>query len=110
MLPFFFPSDYLWLRAVLLTNATVATVGLGLTIPLAFGSDLVMGKPDVLTVASIGGAMTVLVGFVLVNIGSEDASSGDSSMDNSQSPVELSRVESPRLEAHEEIRPNRTID
>ena len=29
-------SDYLWVRAVILTSATVATVGTGLTIPLAF--------------------------------------------------------------------------
>ena len=33
-------SDYLWARAVVLTTPTVATVGLSLTIPLAFVSDL----------------------------------------------------------------------
>ena len=33
-------SDYLWARAVVLTTPTVATVGLSLTIPLAFISDL----------------------------------------------------------------------
>lgn len=62
-------SDYLWARAVILTSATVATVGLGLTIPLAFASDLLLGRPDVLDGASILGALAVLAGFVLVNIG-----------------------------------------
>jgi solute carrier family 35 protein F5 len=62
-------SDYMWLRAVILTNATVATVGLGLTIPLAFASDVVLGKTDVLSPGTILGALTVLAGFVLVNIG-----------------------------------------
>jgi hypothetical protein len=32
-------SDYLWARAVVLTTPTIATVGLSLTIPLAFLSD-----------------------------------------------------------------------
>jgi solute carrier family 35 protein F5 len=62
-------SDYLWARSVVLTSATVATVGLGLTIPLAFASDVVMGRQDVLQPSSILGALSVLAGFVLVNIG-----------------------------------------
>jgi solute carrier family 35 protein F5 len=62
-------SDYLWARSVVLTSATVATVGLGLTIPMAFASDFVMGRKDVLQPASILGAISVLVGFILVNIG-----------------------------------------
>jgi solute carrier family 35 protein F5 len=65
-------SDYLWLRAVILINATVATVGLGLTIPLAFASDVMLGKTDVLTTGTIMGALTVLAGFVLVNVGNEE--------------------------------------
>mmetsp|Transcript_41432 Transcript_41432/g.99251 ORF Transcript_41432/g.99251 Transcript_41432/m.99251 type:complete len:547 (-) Transcript_41432:60-1700(-) len=62
-------SDYLWARAVVLTSATVATVGLGLTIPLAFVSDVFLGRPDVLNFQSITGAVAVLTGFVLVNLG-----------------------------------------
>ncbi|CAM9747687.1 unnamed protein product [Chrysoparadoxa australica] len=59
-------SDLLWARAVLLTTPTVATVGLSLTIPLAFASDfmlhgLVPGLLELL--ASLG----VLGGFVLVS-------------------------------------------
>lgn len=62
-------SDYLWARAVMLTSATVATVGLGLTIPLAFVSDWLMGNADVINTQSICGAVSVLIGFTLVNIG-----------------------------------------
>jgi len=65
-------SDYLWLRAVILTNATVATVGLGLTIPLAFASDIVMGNAGVMSQGQVIGALTVLFGFVLVNIGNKE--------------------------------------
>jgi solute carrier family 35, member F5 len=64
-------SDYLWARAVVLTSATVATVGLGLTIPLAFATDVVMGRPNVLDVTSVVGAFAVLAGFVLVNLGQQ---------------------------------------
>jgi len=62
-------SDYLWARSVVLTSATVASVGLGLTIPLAFASDVFLGVEDVLNFESILGAGFVLFGFVLVNIG-----------------------------------------
>jgi solute carrier family 35, member F5 len=62
-------SDYLWARAVILTSATVATVGLGLTIPLAFFSDWFMGNAGVVNTQSICGAVSVLIGFTLVNIG-----------------------------------------
>jgi solute carrier family 35 protein F5 len=84
-------SDYLWARSVLLTSATVATVGLGLTIPLAFVSDWILlpwaqrnntsinattsGEEEwkqedtVVNEQNIMGAILVLVGFILVNIG-----------------------------------------
>ena len=62
-------SDYLWARAVVLTSATVASVGLGLTIPLAFLSDVIMGRPNIFDASSILGALSLLFGFVLVNVG-----------------------------------------
>ena len=62
-------SDYLWARSVVLTSATVASVGLGLTIPLAFVSDVFLGVEDVLNAESFLGAGLVLSGFVFVNIG-----------------------------------------
>jgi len=62
-------SDYLWARSVVLTSATVASVGLGLTIPLAFVSDVFLGVEDILNLESILGACCVLSGFILVNIG-----------------------------------------
>jgi solute carrier family 35, member F5 len=65
-------SDYLWLRSVILTNATIATVGLGLTIPMAFASDIILGTDGVITTWSIVGAMTVMIGFLLVNVGDKE--------------------------------------
>ena len=62
-------SDYLWARSVILTSATVASVGLGLTIPLAFFSDIFIGVEDVVNFESILGAGFVLFGFILVNMG-----------------------------------------
>ena len=62
----FVVTDYLLFRAVMLTNATVANVGLGLTIPLAFAADLVF-KGITFTHLQAAGALTVLAGFVLVN-------------------------------------------
>ncbi|CAB9506847.1 solute carrier family 35, member F5 [Seminavis robusta] len=67
-------SDYLWARSVVLTSATVATVGLGLTIPLAFLSDVLWMAQDaaVVSLTSIAGALCVLAGFILVNIAADD--------------------------------------
>ena len=61
-------SDYLWARSVVLCTATVATVGLGLTIPLAFLSDWVISgiMPNLITSF---GAFAVLIGFIFVNVG-----------------------------------------
>ena len=62
-------SDYLWGRAVVLTSATVATLGLSITIPLALLTDTVL-HPDtnMPTAPSIVGAVLVVAGFVCVNI------------------------------------------
>lgn len=63
-------SDYLWARAIILTSATVATVGLGLTVPLALLSDVfIMKREDVLSQEGIWGAVMVVAGFVSVNVG-----------------------------------------
>ena len=67
-------SDYLWARAVILTSATVATVGLALTIPLAFLSDVLwMGQAgdQVVSLTSVAGALSVLAGFILVNVATD---------------------------------------
>lgn len=83
-------SDYLWARAVILTSATVATVGLGLTIPLAFFSDWFMGHDNVVNVRSICGALFVLIGFALVNIGfnSDDSVNGNEDESNDALPID----------------------
>ncbi|CAM9864644.1 unnamed protein product [Choristocarpus tenellus] len=58
-------SELLWARAVVLTTPTVATVGLALTVPIAFVADLFLHgtipKPP-----AICGAALVVGGFVLV--------------------------------------------
>ena len=65
-------SDYLWARAVILTSATVASVGLGLTIPMAFLADKVMGSNSQTHLGDVIGALCVLSGFVFVNIREEE--------------------------------------
>jgi solute carrier family 35 protein F5 len=64
-------SDFLWLRAVILINATVATVGLSIAIPLAFAADIVLGKEGVLSVGGLMGALAIFTGFLLVSLGND---------------------------------------
>jgi len=72
-------SDYLWARSVVLTSPTVATVGLGLTIPLAIVSDAVLGK-ETPSIMECSGAALVLVGFLIINsYGEQEQSAGASS-------------------------------
>ncbi len=66
-------SEYLYFRAVVLTNASVATLGLTLTIPLAFGADAVLNNGNILSVPSVVGAAAVVGGFLLVNVGNGTA-------------------------------------
>ncbi|KAL7530570.1 hypothetical protein ACHAXR_003570 [Thalassiosira sp. AJA248-18] len=61
-------SDYLWARAVMLTSATVASVGVGLTIPMAFVADWIMGNYNGTQAGEVWGATLVLLGFIFVNI------------------------------------------
>ena len=76
-------SDYLWARSVILTSATVATVGLGLTIPFAFLSDvMIMGRKDVWNLQNICGAIMVLAGFGFVNIGENKVIASDVDNEN----------------------------
>lgn len=93
-------SDYLWARSVVLTSATVATVGLGLTIPLAFISDFLWTGQDsdqVVTFSSVSGALAVLAGFFLVNLATEHGDSSDNHQgcdqgSSNQQPVELTEM------------------
>ncbi|KAI9595282.1 hypothetical protein BDF19DRAFT_441379 [Syncephalis fuscata] len=61
-----FLSDYLWLLAVLLTSPLVATLGLALSIPIAFFGDIVF-KGLIVNVSYWIGAGLVLCGFIGVN-------------------------------------------
>jgi solute carrier family 35 protein F5 len=65
-------GEYLFFRAVLLTSATVASVGMGLTIPMAFLADYVSGVENFASIYSIGGGLCILIGFLLVNVPSPD--------------------------------------
>mmetsp|Transcript_12459 Transcript_12459/g.34071 ORF Transcript_12459/g.34071 Transcript_12459/m.34071 type:complete len:195 (-) Transcript_12459:127-711(-) len=101
-------SDYLWARAVVLTSATVATVGLGLTIPLAFASDIVLGRPNVMDAGSIVGALSVLLGFVLVNLGQqqeeEEQHSVNTTFDHTSSRIQpLQQDHEDTLEQYHEV-------
>lgn len=60
-------SDYLWARAILLTTPTVATVGLSITIPMAFLGDIILNGYHEVTLLAILGSLLVMTGFALVN-------------------------------------------
>lgn len=60
-------SDYLWLKAVLLTSPLMVTIGLSLSIPLALLGDIVFKQVEILFEYWIG-TMMVIVGFILVNL------------------------------------------
>jgi len=86
-------SDYLWARSVILTSATVATVGLGLTIPFAFLSDvMIMGRKDVWNLQNICGAIMVLAGFGFVNIGENKVIASDVDNENELNDENVQKV------------------
>jgi solute carrier family 35 protein F5 len=84
-------SEYLYFRAVVLTNASVATLGLTLTIPLAFGADAVLKNGNILSVASVVGAAAVVGGFLLVNFGNNTDDRFDSDLKESLHEAERKR-------------------
>ena len=99
-------SDYLWARAVILTSATVASVGVGLTIPMAFMADWIMGNDT--GTGGILPAVFVTLGFVFVNIGSDKG--GESSSSSSSSDIEQTRrMREEEFEFEEEEEENRGI-
>lgn len=75
----FLITDYCLFRSIILTNPTVATVGLGMTIPMAFLSDYIfsIGPSSTSTTStaerfySIMGAIAVTIGFLIVNLAPE---------------------------------------
>jgi solute carrier family 35 protein F5 len=52
----FLITDYLLFKSIILTGPTVATVGLGMSIPLAFLGDVMMGREGVFSLYSLVGA------------------------------------------------------
>ncbi|CAD7701756.1 unnamed protein product [Ostreobium quekettii] len=66
-------SDYLWARAVVLIGPTPATAGLLMQWPISIVADLLLGNANWLrqvwtAVCMLAGAMSVLVGFVGLNV------------------------------------------
>lgn len=64
-----FISDILYAKSVLLTSPTVASLGLTLSIPIAFFLDFILNKPNPTLIAIIG-AILMVIGFVLMNYSS----------------------------------------
>ncbi|KAJ6243302.1 solute carrier family 35 member f5 [Anaeramoeba flamelloides] len=62
-----FLSDYIWTFSVFLTSPLVATLGLNLTIPLAMIAQRVIEKTHYKTLYIIG-AVSVIIGFFIVNL------------------------------------------
>jgi solute carrier family 35 protein F5 len=60
-------ADFCWAKAIVYTSPTVATIGMSITIPLALITDFLIYH-EVPTGVSIGGALLVIIGFVLVNL------------------------------------------
>lgn len=59
-------SDYTWVRSILLTSPLVATIGLGLTIPVAMFADIIVHGATY-DAEYYGACAVVILGFLLVN-------------------------------------------
>ena len=73
-------SDYLWAKAVLLTSPSVATIGMSLTVPLAVVSDMLLPCRWLIDAAAPTGlsalaAISVVSGFVVINLASDGSNS-----------------------------------
>ncbi|GKY91505.1 hypothetical protein MPSEU_000122700 [Mayamaea pseudoterrestris] len=93
-------TDYLLFRSIILTNATIATVGLGLTIPMAFLADAMLGKA-VGTVLSFAGAVAVSIGFLVVNLAGDDSNdkaNDHESDDTKREPLSASMDDAPSIQ------------
>ncbi|KAL7540384.1 hypothetical protein ACHAXR_010068 [Thalassiosira sp. AJA248-18] len=64
----FFMADYFLFRSIVLTSATVATIGLALTIPMAFVADCILHPESAISIYSVIGAVAVGAGFISVSL------------------------------------------
>lgn len=64
----FLVTDYLLFRGIILMGPTAATVGSGMSIPMAFVGDMIMKRDDVVSLYSIIGALACGTGFLVVNL------------------------------------------
>jgi solute carrier family 35 protein F5 len=69
----FIVSDFLYFRSIVYTSPTVASVGLALSVPLAFLSDLIFANgTNIFDWFSIAGALSCIAGFLFVNLAPGD--------------------------------------
>ncbi|KAG8747161.1 hypothetical protein FRC10_002210 [Ceratobasidium sp. 414] len=66
-------SDFIYVIAMLKTTPLVVTIGLSLTIPLAVGGDLFLGKST--SSQSLIGATLVLIAFIVIGLEDRDGAS-----------------------------------
>lgn len=83
----FLISDYLMFRSIVLTSPTIATVGLGLSIPIAFAADMLLRFTDTYDNFSLSwysclGAASCLIGFLFVNLDPGDEDDGKEHIDD----------------------------
>jgi len=93
----FLITDYLLFRSIILCGATVATVGLGMSIPFAFLGDLLMGKTGIFSLYSTVGAMSCALGFLIVNLApntEKNVKQDDNGIDDSYSSKEVPILQS----------------
>ncbi|KAG8692478.1 hypothetical protein FRC09_011173 [Ceratobasidium sp. 395] len=64
-------SDFIYVLAMLKTTPLVVTIGLSLTIPLAVGGDLFLGKST--SAQSLIGATLVLIAFIVIGLEDRNA-------------------------------------
>lgn len=81
----FLITDYLLFQSILMTNATIATVGLGLTIPMALVTDYALH--GTFELFSLFGAILVTIGFLLVNLVGHGSKSHDEATAQSKDEV-----------------------
>jgi len=73
-----FVADYLWASASTLTSPSVAALGQGITIPLAFFADMALKKEGSGQALSAIGATLVCIGFAFANAPSRSSSTSTS--------------------------------
>ncbi|GKY91999.1 hypothetical protein MPSEU_000171500 [Mayamaea pseudoterrestris] len=84
----FMVIEYLFCRIIVSCGATTATVGIGLTIPMALFADWMLGE-GVDSLISLWGAVAVIVGFLVVNLTANSSSEPDPTFVNDEKQTDI---------------------